>query len=130
MQLVQHILSLKVVLNGTSLKEYPINAVVPQGSVLGPTLFLVFINDLPDDLFSRVGIFADDTTIYSCLSKSHTVFEKVELAADLESDLRTVTEWGDKWLVSFNSSKTKLLSINRLLWHYFTHILMVIALTN
>jgi len=80
---------------------------------LGPTLFLVFINDLPDELFSRVGIFADDTTIYSCLGKSHTVFDKVELAADLESDLRTVTEWGDKWLVTFNSSKTKLLSINR-----------------
>ena len=92
---------------------FPINAGVHQGSVLGPTLFLIFINDLPEGLFSRVGIFANDTTIYSCLGKSLTLFEKVELAADLESDLRMATEWGDSWLVTFNSSKTKLLSINR-----------------
>ena len=68
--------NIKVVLNGTSSKEYPINAGVPQGSVLGPTLFLIFINDLSDGLFSRVGIFADDTTIYSCLGKSHTLLRK------------------------------------------------------
>ena len=75
---------IKKVLNGTSSKEYPINAGVPQGSVLGLTLFLIFINDLPDGLFS---IFADDTVIYSCLGKSHTLFKKVEIAANLESDL-------------------------------------------
>ena len=59
----------------------------------------------------RVGIFADDPTLYSGLPKSSCIFDKVELAADLESDLRTVVEWGDKWLVT--CSKTKLLSVIR-----------------
>ena len=104
---------IKVVLNGESSSEYAVNSGVPQGSVLGPILFLIFINDLPDDLMCRVGIFADDTTLYSGLPKPSCIFDKVELAADLESDLRAVVEWGDKWLVTFNCTKTKLLSINR-----------------
>ena len=80
---------------------------------MGPTLFLIFINDLPDEIFCKLGIFADDTTLYSSVGKSAGDFEKVELAADLEADLRCVTEWGERWLVTFNSTKTKLLSINR-----------------
>ena len=62
--------SLKVVLDGQSSPLYNINAGVPQGSVLGPTLFLVFINDLPDEVLSRIGIYADDTTPYSCVGKA------------------------------------------------------------
>ena len=58
--------SLKVVLDGQSSPLYNINAGVPQGSVLGPTLFLVFINDLPDEVLSRIGIYADDTTLFLC----------------------------------------------------------------
>ena len=52
------------------------------------------------------------------------VFDKVELAAELEEDLRTVTEWGKTWLVSFNASKTKLLSINRFKDPYLPSVLM------
>ena len=104
--------SLKVVLGGPSSPLYNINAGVPQGSVLGPTLFLVFINDLPDEVLSRIGIYADDTTLYSCLGKAG-VFERVESAAELEVDLHSIVEWGNKWLVSFNATKTKLLSFNR-----------------
>jgi len=104
---------LKVVLDGQSSSLFSINAGVPQGSVLGPTLFLIFINDLPDDKLSEIAIYADDTTLYSCLGKSGDLFEAVELAGQLQRDLGDITEWGDKWLVSFNSSKTKLLSINR-----------------
>ena len=55
---------MKVVLDGQSSAVYNINAGVPQGSVLRPTLFLVFINDLPDDVLSKIGIYADDTTVY------------------------------------------------------------------
>ena len=56
---------LRVVLNGKSSEEYPVNAGVPQRSILGPTLFLLYINDLPDDVVCNVAIYADDTTLYS-----------------------------------------------------------------
>ena len=56
---------LQVVLNGKSSQEYPVNAGVPQGSILGPTLFLLYINDLPDDVICDITIYADNTTLYS-----------------------------------------------------------------
>ena len=56
--------SLNVVLDGQSPPLYITNAGVPQGSVLGPTLYLVFIIDLPDEVISRIGIYADDTTLH------------------------------------------------------------------
>ena len=56
---------LQVVLDGKSSQEYPVNAGVPQGSILGPTLFLLYINDLPDDVICDIAIYADDTTLYS-----------------------------------------------------------------
>ena len=54
---------LRVVLDGKSSQEYPVNAGVPQGSILGPTLFLLYINDLPDDIICDIAIFADDATL-------------------------------------------------------------------
>lgn len=104
---------IKVVLDGRSSSCYFINAGVPQGSILGPTLFLIFINDLPDNILSKLAIYADDTTLFSSLGRTKSVFDHIEMAGELEYDLRTVKEWGDEWLVSFNASKTKLLSINK-----------------
>ena len=54
-----------VVLDGKSSQEYPVNAVVPQGSILGPTLFPLYINDLPDDFICDIAIYADVATLYS-----------------------------------------------------------------
>ena len=56
---------LRVVLDGKSSQEYPVNAGVPQGSILGLTLFLLYTNDLPDDVICNIAIYADDTTLYS-----------------------------------------------------------------
>ena len=56
---------LRVVLDGKSSQEYPVNVGVPQSSILGSTLFLLYVNDLPDDVICDIAIFADDTTLYS-----------------------------------------------------------------
>ena len=54
-----------MVLDGKSSQEYPVNAGVPQRSILDPTLFLLYINDLPDDVICNIAIYADNATLYS-----------------------------------------------------------------
>ena len=99
---------LRVVLHGKSSQEYPVTASVPQGSILGPTLFLLYINDLPDDVICNIAIYADDATLYSNCSQASDLWQQLVLASELESDLRDTVEWGRKWLVDFNAGKTQL----------------------
>ena len=101
--------SLKDALNGQTSPLYITNAGVPRGSDLGPALFLVFINDLPDEVLSKIGMAPLSIPVLVSLN----VFVKVKSAGELELDLRSIVEWGDKWLVIFNATKTKLLSSNR-----------------
>ena len=54
-----------MILDGKSSQEYLVNAGVPQGSILGPTLFLLYINGLPDDVICDIATYADYTTLYS-----------------------------------------------------------------
>ena len=95
-----------MVLDGKSSKEYPVNAGVPQGSI--PTLFLLHINNLPDDVICNIDIYADDTTLYSKCDQASDLWQQLELASKLESDLRENVDWGRKWLVDFNAGKTQL----------------------
>ena len=55
---------LRVILDGKSSQEYPVNMGVPQGSILGPALFLLYINDLPDNVICDIAIYADDATLF------------------------------------------------------------------
>ena len=103
---------LRVVLDGKSSPGYAINAGVPQGSILGPTLFLLFINDLPDEIICKIAIYADDTTIYSSCRKASDQWLQLEMTSELEFDLRDIVDWGKKWLVTFNAGKTQLVSFD------------------
>ena len=95
-----------VVLNGNNSDELPVSSGVPQGSVLGPILFLLYINDLPDSLQSQVCLFADDTAVYLT----------VEGQADskkLQGDLNVLQDWEKEWDMEFNPSKCPVVHITR-----------------
>ena len=91
----------RVVLNGQSSKWKNVNAGVPQGSVLGPLFFLIYINDLPQGLHSDVKLFADDTSLFSVI---HDVDAS---SATLNNDLVKIQEWAYNWKMSFNPDKNK-----------------------
>ena len=104
---------LRVVLNGKSSQEYPVNAGAPQGSILGPTIFLLYINDLPDDVICDIAIYADDTNLYSKCDQVSDLWQQLEFTSQLESDLQDTVNWGKKWLVDFNAGKTQLVCFHR-----------------
>ena len=79
---------LRVVLNGKFSQEYPVNAGVPQGSILGPTPFLLYINDFPDDVICDIAIYADDTIDSKC-DQASDLRQQHELASELESIYET-----------------------------------------
>ena len=95
-----------MVLDGKSSQEYPVNARVPQDFILGPTVFLLYINDLPDDIICDISIYADCTTLYCKCDQASDLWQQLELASELESDLRDTVNWGRMWLVNFNAGKT------------------------
>ena len=80
---------------------------------LGPTLFLRYIKDLPDDVICDIAIYADDTTLYSKCDQASDPWQELELAPELEYDLRDTVDWGKKRLVDFCAGKTQLVSFDR-----------------
>ena len=96
-------IQLRVFLDGKSSQEYPVNAGVPQRSILGSTLFLLYINDLRDNFICDIAIYADDPTLYS----KFDLWQQLELASELQSDLQDTVDWGKKWLVDFNVRKAQ-----------------------
>ena len=91
----------RVVLNGQTSNWAPIFSGVPQGSVLGPLLFLIYINDLEEGIISKIKFFADDTSIYSIVYNPDTS------ASELNSDLKKINDWAFQWKMSFNPDPTK-----------------------
>ena len=91
----------RVVINGSESSWGDINAGVPQGSVLGPLLFLVYINDLEVGIKSSVKFFADDTSLFSI------VRDPLISAVELNHDLSLINQWAHQWKMSFNPDPNK-----------------------
>ena len=82
-----------MVLEGKSSQEYPVNAGIPKGSILGPTLLLLYINDFPDDVICNIVINADDNTLYSKCDQASDLWQQLELTSELKSDIRNIVDW-------------------------------------
>ena len=96
----------RVIVKGQYSNWGTVEAGVPQGSVLGPLLFLVYINDIVNCVSCNIKLFADDTALY-------VLVDDQQAAADVLNDsLQQVNSWADQWLVNFNHSKTKLMNIS------------------
>ena len=91
----------RVTLNGQSSSWTNVNAGVPQGSILGPLLFLIYINDLPDGLSSNAKLFADDTSLFSVVHDINTS------TIELNSDLKKINDWAFQWKMTFNPDSSK-----------------------
>ena len=94
----------RVIVQGSSSTWERVLSGVPQGSVLGPTLFLIFINDLPEKIYSKIQLFADDTKI----------FRHIQTEADakaLQDDLNMLGQWSSQWKLQFNVAKCQALRI-------------------
>ena len=85
-----------MVLGGKSSQGYPVNAGVPHGSIVGPTFFLLYINRLPDDVICNIAIYADDTTLCSKCDQASDLWQQLELASELDSDVRDIVDWSKK----------------------------------
>ena len=92
-----------VFINSSFSETSILNAGVPQGSVFGPLLFLIYVNDIADSLLSTTRLFADDSSL-AVSSENNSDIENI-----LNSDLRTITHWSKQWLVNFNPTKTEVM---------------------
>lgn len=95
-----------VTVGAESSVDVPVTSGVPQGSVLGPTLFVYFINDMPDILDCMVKIFADDTKLYSPV---HTA----DLRTKLQKNIDELLAWTDQWQILFNADKCKVIHFGK-----------------
>ena len=88
----------RVIIHGSSSKWGKIPAGVPQGAVLGPLTFLIYINDITENIKSNIKLFADDTSLYVTIDE-----EAVTATNQLNEDLSQISKWADTWLVKFNA---------------------------
>ena len=96
----------RVVINGQSSEWTDVSSGVPQGSVLGPLLFIMFVNDLPEEVDSYCRLFADDAKLYKDL-------QNLEDFDTIQNDLNKLCQWTIKWLMLFNVDKCKVMHIGK-----------------
>jgi hypothetical protein len=94
----------RVVLNGSSSEWADVLSGVPQGSVLGPLLFLIYINDLGEDVKSALSIFADDTKLFAGVGDS-------QKSQELQDSIDKLHAWASKWLMKFNTAKCSVMHL-------------------
>ena len=92
----------RVVINNSCSKWENVSSGIPQGSVLGSLLFIIYINDLPNNIRTNSPLFADDTKLFTTIT-----VEDTSGAATLQQDLDTIERWCDEWLMSLNYDKCK-----------------------
>ena len=90
----------RVVLNGQSSSWTEVISGIPQVSVLGPILFTIYINDLPDALENMIKLFADDTKVFASVNNE-------EDKNSLQGDIDKLMNWSDTWLLKFNNLRCK-----------------------
>ena len=102
----------KVVIRGFKSDELDVLSGVPQGSVLGPILFLIYINDLPKCTTCPVCLFADDSKIYCRVPRENNGKPDLEGAHEvLQKDLHELQKWANKWKMAFNVNKCKIMHL-------------------
>ena len=89
-----------VLLNDVTSSNRPVTAGVPQGSVLGPLLFLIYVNDISENLISLTRLFADDSSLFVSATNI------IDLEGILNHDLLIITNWAKQWLIKFNPNET------------------------
>ena len=112
-----------MVVRGATSESFAVTSGVPQGSVLGPILFLIFINDLPLEVISPLSLFADDSKVFSKIvsNKNLKKCNNENGNLKLQNDLNTIAGWAKKWKMEFNVDKCKIMHIgNQNLKHTYT----------
>ena len=99
----------KVVLGNVASDWQPVLSGVPQGSVLGPLLFIIYINDLTDNLSSNTYLFADDTKMAKAINKTSKTVD-IDI---LQNDIDSAFNWTDTWLMQLNSAKCKVMHLGK-----------------
>ena len=105
-----HRRSIKVVLSSQSSDASPINASIPQGSMLCPLLFSVLIDDVVDTCENQLYLYADDSTLFAAI---RSVNERASVFTSLNRDLEKMRVWAAKWKVTFEPIKCKALILSR-----------------
>ena len=104
----------RVVVRGAVSKHFDVTSGVPQGSVLGPVLFLIFINDLPLEVISPLSLFADDSKIFTTIVKDDGNQNDGTIGCEaLQKDLDNTKKWADRWKMEFNVDKCKIMHLGR-----------------
>ena len=103
-----------MIINGEASELVPVSSGLPQGTVLGPLLFLIYINDITESISSDLRLFADDCLLYRVIKSTRDC--KI-----LQQDLDRLVRWSERWLMRFNVQKCTIVSVHQLRFRYQDH---------